>query len=623
MSDPARRPERTSLRVYLRLMTYVRPHVPVFLLAVLGLWLFGIMEIAFIDVFGYLVNVLTQVTGEAVDTSGLGVKAVDSGITARIAGYLVQDDDVLVQARVVLPVMLIGIAVIRGIGFLVGNYGMSYVAQSVVHILRTQVFEKYTRMPAAYFDGNMAGHIVAQLTYHVFQVMGATTSALKVIIREGFLTVVLLTYLIHLNWRLALVFLTLMPVVALIISVVSARFRRLGKKIQTAMGNVAQVANEAVNGQREMHLYGGKDYERGRLAQASAANRRQSLKLELTEGLSTPVVQLLLAGIMGMLMWLVLTPTMLADMTVGGFTKFLFTAGMLAKPVRQLTQVNAVIQRGIAAADSLFQTLDEAEESDTGDYEAARVIGAFVFDKVTFAYREGAAPVLNEISFQVAPGETVALVGSSGSGKTSLVSLIPRFYNYQSGRILLDDQEITVYRLASLRRQIAFVSQHVVLFNDTVYNNIAYGELATRTPEQVREAARQARALEFIEALPRGFDTSIGDDGVLLSGGQRQRLAIARALLKDAPVLILDEATSALDSESERHIQAALDTAMRGRTTFVIAHRLSTVEKADRILVLEAGRILEAGSHAQLLAAGGRYASLYYQQFDTETRAAS
>jgi subfamily B ATP-binding cassette protein MsbA len=616
---------RSSLRIYLRLMGYVRPHIPVFLLAVLGLWLFGAMEIAFIDVFGYLIDVLTRVTGAAVDTGGLGmnVKVGDAGVTARIATRLIGGDDLLGQARIVLPAMLLVIAVIRGIGFLLGNYGMSYVAQSVVHRLRTQVFDKYTRMPAAYFDGNMSGHLVAQLTFHVFQVMGATTSALKVIIREGFLTIILLGYLVWLNWRLALIFLTLMPVVALLIGTVSARFRRLGRKIQAAMGDVTQIANEVVAAQRDMQLYGGGDYERRRLTRASAANRRQSLKLELTQGLSTPVVQFLLAGIMGLLMWLVLTPTMLADMTVGGFIKFLFAAAMLAKPVRQLTEVNSVVQRGIAAADTLFQTLDGEEERDHGTLEVERVQGAFEFDRVGFRYRDDLPPVFEELSFQVAPGETVALVGSSGSGKTSLVSLIPRFYDYQQGRILLDGHELKDYRLAALRRQIAFVSQHVVLFNDSVYNNIAYGELASRTPEQVREAARQARALEFIEALPQGFDTQIGDDGVLLSGGQRQRLAIARALLKDAPVLILDEATSALDTESERHIQAALEVAMRGRTTFVIAHRLSTVEKADRILVLEHGRLVEEGGHAQLLAAGGRYASLYRQQFEPEVRAAS
>ncbi len=615
--------QHSSLRIYLRLMGYVRPYIPVFLLAVAGLWLFGAMEVVFIDVFGYLVDVLTRVTGEAVDTGALGMQVSESGITARVAAYLVGGDDLLAQARIALPCMLVGIALIRGLGFLLGNYGMSYVAQSVVHRLRTQVFDKYTRMPAAYFDGNMSGHLVAQLTYHVFQVMGATTSALKVILREGFLTIVLLGYLIWLNWRLALIFLTLMPVVALIIGTVSARFRRLGKKIQAAMGSVTQIANEAVSGQREMHLYGGGDYERQRLVRASAANRRQSLKLELTEGLSTPVVQLLLACIMGLLMWLVLTPTMLADMTVGGFVKFLFAAAMLAKPVRQLTQVNAVVQRGIAAADTLFQTLDAAEEPDSGTRDVARVAGAVEFDGVCFAYREKAPWVLEDVSFRVASGETVALVGSSGSGKTSLVSLIPRFYNHQRGRILLDGCELQEYRLASLRRQVAFVSQHVVLFNDSVYNNIAYGELAERSPEAVREAARRARALDFIEALPQGFDTPIGDDGVLLSGGQRQRLAIARALLKDAPILILDEATSALDSESERHIQAALEVAMRGRTTFVIAHRLSTVEKADRILVLERGRVVEEGDHAQLLARSGRYASLYRQQFEPEAQAVS
>lgn len=615
--------EPSGLQIYFRLLSYLKSYVLIFLLSVVGLWLFSTMQIAFIDLFGYLINVLSIVTGETIDSGAMNFESGDSGLTAAVADYLIASgfvtgDDVLSQTRVVLPVMMISVALVRGLGFLIGNYGMSYVAHSVIHNIRNQVFEKYTRMPTAYFDDNLTGHLVAQLTYHVNQVMGATTSALKIIIREGFLVLGLLGYLIYLNWRLALVFLAIMPFIALIISTVSKRFRRLSKKIQTAVGDVTHVASEAVSGYREMHLYGGKEYESARMFKASRANRRQNLKLEFTEGLSTPIVQLLLAGTMGLLVWVALTPDILSDMTASGFTKFLFAAGMLAKPMRQLTQVNNVIQRGLAAAGELFHTLDNDEEVDTGRYEAERVEGGFEFENLGFIYDTATEQVLKDINLSVAPGETIALVGSSGSGKTSLVNMIPRFYNYQQGRILLDGREITEYSLSNLRRQIALVSQNVTLFNGSVYSNIAYGELAGATPEAVREAARRAKALEFIEALPHGFETTIGDDGVLLSGGQRQRLAIARALLKDAPILILDEATSALDTESERHIQAALEVAMQGRTTFVIAHRLSTIESADRILVMERGRIVETGNHRELLASGGRYASLYYQQFEEQ-----
>lgn len=607
-------------RIYLRLLAYLKPYVIIFFLSVAGLWLFSSMQIAFIDLFGYLIHILAIVTGETIDSASMNFEPSDSGLTATVAAYLmshgfITGDNMLAQTRVVLPVMMLLIALVRGFGFLIGNYGMSYVAHSVIHNIRNQVFEKYTRMPTAYFDDNLSGHLVTQLTYHVTQVMGATTSALKTIIREGFLVVGLLTYLIYLNWRLALVFLALMPFIALIIGTVSKRFRRLSKKIQGAIGDVTHVASETVSGYREMHLYGGKAYESKRMFKASQASRRQNLKLEFTEGLSTPTVQLLLAGTMGLLVWVALTPDILADMTASGFTKFLFAAGMLAKPMRQLTQVNSVIQRGLAAAGVLFLTLDNDEEVDTGNYEVDRVDGAFVFENLCFSYGSSNDPVLANINFSVSPGESIALVGSSGSGKTSLVNMIPRFYNYQQGRILLDGREITEFKLTNLRRQIALVSQNVTLFNGTVYDNIAYGELADSSPEAVREAARMAHALDFIEALPKGFETLIGDDGVLLSGGQRQRLAIARALLKDAPVLILDEATSALDTETERTIQAALEAAMQGRTTFVIAHRLSTIENADRIMVMEKGRIVESGSHNELLASGGRYASLYYQQF--------
>jgi ATP-binding cassette, subfamily B, bacterial MsbA len=606
--------KKSGTQIYFRLVGYIGLYWKVFLISVLGLWLYSAMQIAFIDLLGYLINVLTVVTGEGVVPGDIDMMTVDAGVTSRFAEYLVADGDVLAQSRIVLPVMLFVLASLRGLGFLVGSYGMAYVSQSIIHTLRTQVFEKYTRMPSTYFDGQMSGHMVAQLTFHVQQVMGAITKALKIIILEGALVVGLLFYLFYLNWRLAIIFLVIMPLIASIIATVSKRFRRLSKRIQTAMGDVTHVSQEAVSGYREMHLYGGKEYERKRLFSASQTNRRQNLKLVATESLSTPFVQMLLSATLGFLIWFALTPDILASMSTGGFTKFIFTASLLAKPIRQLTQVNSVIQRGIAAATTIFETLDQEEELDKGTYEIERASGEVVFENVSFRYSDGGEIVLRNISLLAKPGETIALVGSSGSGKSSLISLIPRFYNYESGTILLDGRELGDYSLQSLRKQIALVSQQVTLFNDTVFNNIAYGELASSDPAAVREAARMAYALDFIEALPNGFETLIGDDGVMLSGGQRQRLAIARALLKDAPILILDEATSALDTESERNIQAAFDVATEGRTTFVIAHRLSTVENADKILVLEQGQIVEQGSHAELLVAAGRYATLYRQQ---------
>lgn len=614
MTEPAP-PPVSGTKIYLRLLRRVKPYWLVFVVSVLGMWLFSAMQLAFVDLLGYLVNVLTVVTGESVQDLPMDIGAIDSGITSRLAGYLVTDENVLSQSRVVIPVMIMGIALLRGLGFVVGSYGLSYIAQSVVDRLRNEIFEKYTRMPSYYFDSQMSGHLVAQITFHVQQVMGATTGALKVIIREGSLVIGLLIYLLFLNWRLALTFFVVMPIIGLIVNYISKRFRRLSHRIQNAMGDVTQVSHEAIGGYREMRLFGGEDYEISRMHSASRQNRRQNLKLALTDSLSSPLVQILIALAMATLIWIALVPEILGSMSAGGFTKFLLTAGLLAKPLRQITQINSTIQRGIAAGTTLFETLDREEEVDEGVLEVDRVEGHFQFEHVTFAYNDQGEPALRDISLSVEPGQSIALVGPSGSGKTTLVSLIPRFYNHQSGRILLDGVETRDYTLRNLRRQIALVSQNVTLFNDTVYNNIAYGDLARKTPEEVREAARAANALDFIEAMADGFDTRIGDDGLMLSGGQRQRLAIARALLKDAPVLILDEATSALDSESERYIQDALEVAMRGRTTFVIAHRLSTVENADRIIVLEKGRLVESGSHGELLEARGRYAQLYRTQF--------
>jgi len=608
----------SGLQVYLRILAYLKKYWRVFIVSILGLWLFSSVQIAFIDLLGYMINVLTVVTGDGDIPADINMMQVDSGLTAKVAEWLMADGPVLEQSRLVLPTMMMGLAVVRGLAFLVGNYGMAYVSQSVVHDIRTEVFEKYTRMPSAYFDGQMAGHMVAQLTFHVNQVMAASTKAIKVVVREGFLVIGLLVYLVYLNWRLALVFLIVMPIIATIVGIVSKRFRVISKRIQTAVGDVTHVGQEAVSGYREMHLYGGEAYENQRMNKASQRNRRQNLKLALAEGLSTPVVQILLSTALSLLIWTALTPDILSAMSTGGFIKFLFTASLLAKPVRQLTQINSLIQQGITAATTLFETIDGEEEVDEGRFEKDRVDGQFSFENVCFRYNEDDEEVLRNINFAVSPGETIALVGSSGSGKTSLVSLIPRFYNLHSGQISVDGHDINDYTLSNLRKHIALVSQQVTLFNDTIYNNIAYGELANCSAEAVREATRMAYALDFIETLPEGFETMIGDDGVMLSGGQRQRLAIARALLKDAPILILDEATSALDTESERAIQSALEVAMEGRTTFVIAHRLSTVENADRILVLENGQIIESGSHSALLAEQGRYASLYHQQFSED-----
>jgi subfamily B ATP-binding cassette protein MsbA len=602
-------PEMSNLKIYIRLLSYVKRYLGVFFLGVLGLIVFSSMEIAFIDLFGYTVNAIGGMSADSTTPDKMVEQR--SGLTVYIVNALSPDGDNILDTRWMVPLIMLMIALVRGLSFFIGGYCMTYVSQILVHNLRVAIFNKYTMLPASYFDSSMAGHLVARTTFIVSQVTHAATSSLKVMIRESALVIGLISYLFYLNWKLTLIFLTVLPIIGLVVLAVSKRFRKLALRIQSSMGDVTQVTQELVGGYRDMHLYGAKHFERQRMRDASKNSKKQQMKLSITESISTPVIQLLVASALSFLMWLVLDPAVLSEMSGGDFVKFLASAALLAKPVRALSGINSKIQQGIAAAGTLFSTLDNNEEVDEGVVEKKKIDGSFEFSKVNFSYDVNEKNVLNGVTFNVKAGETVALVGRSGSGKSTLISMIPRFYEINDGMINLDGKELKSYKLENLRSHIALVSQKISLFNDSIYNNIAYGTLANKTKNEVRAAANAANALEFIEQLPNGFDTIIGDQGMKLSGGQRQRLAIARAILKDAPILILDEATSALDTQTERYIQEALEAVMRGRTTFVIAHRLTTIESADRILMMSKGKIVEQGTHEELLKLNKHYAKLH------------
>jgi len=597
---------------YLRLMRYVAKSWFPFLISVIGLLVHSLAEIAFIDLLRYITDIISVQTSDDGLSSG---SRPDSGLVAGAATYLF-DTKTIDESWLVIPVFLVLISAIRGFGYLIGTYFLAYVANYLVHSLRIDLYNRYLLLPFQFFDQSMAGRLVSMVTFNVQQVTEAGTKAIKTLIQQGGLVVGLISYLLYVNWLLTLFFIAALPLVGLIVSAVSKRFRRISQNIQNAMGDVTHVTQEVVNGYQEVRMFGAHSSELQRMKDASHRNRRQNMKMAFTNALSNPmiifIVSLAFAGVIGFM----LNPLVLETMTTGTFMVFLVGSGVLIKPIRQLTEINSDIQRGIAAAESIFAVIDTPGEIDDGEYNTDVVKGAFEFSDVEFTYKGADKQVLSKINFSVSPGETIALVGSSGSGKTSLVSLIPRFYRPCSGLITLDGMNVNDFDLGNLRKHIAVVSQNVTLFNGSVYDNIAYGELQGRSLEKVKAAAEVANARGFIEEMPRGFDTEVGDNGVMLSGGQRQRIAIARAVLKNAPVLILDEATSALDTDSERYIQTALEALMEGRTTFVIAHRLSTVEKADRILVLENGRIIEQGTHCELISIGGRYAKLYKNQFD-------
>ncbi len=582
----AKTSEQSSLKVYLRLLKYVLPYWGAFAISIVGFVIFASSQPLLADMLKHFIRALEGTN----DTKFLGVSMV-LGV----------------------PLLIVLIAVYQGIGSFLGNYYLAKVSRGLVHDLRVALFNSLLTLPNRYFDNHNSGHLISRITYNVTMVTGAATDAIKVVIREGLTVVFLFGYLVYSNWKLTSVLLCILPVIAVLVTTASKKFRSQSKKIQVAMGDVTHVASETIQGYRVVRSFGGETYEKTRFREASEDNMNRSLGMTRTQSIYTPSLQLVIYIGMAVLMYLVLY--FRGDASPADLVAYITAAGLLPKPIRQLSEVSATIQKGLAGAESIFEQLDEEPEVDTGTVELERATGLLEVRNLSFQYPGTEREVLSNISFVAKPGQMVALVGRSGSGKSTLANLIPRFYHHNQGEILLDGLEIETFKLTNLRRHIALVTQHVTLFNDTVTNNIAYGDLAGAPFDAVRQSAEDAYAAEFIEKMPQGYDTLVGENGVLLSGGQRQRLAIARALLKNAPLLILDEATSALDTESERHIQGALDKVMQGRTTLVIAHRLSTIEKADLILVMDQGEIVERGSHDELLALNGYYSRLHAKQF--------
>ena len=573
----------SSTQLYLRLLSYVKPYWRTFAISLLGMIVVASTE-----------------------------PLVPALMKPMLDGTFVHKDQAMMR---IVPLVIILIFLVRGIATFIGTLAISWVGNKLVMDLREEMFRKLLCLPTGYYDEHATGSLLSKLTFDVTQVTTAATTVVTITVRDSIVMAGLLGWLFYLNWKLTLLTLLMAPVIALIISTISKRMRLSSRDSQQAMGDMTQVIEESVSAHKVVKLFGGQQYERDRFHHQANWVRRHAMKQASAAAANVPIVQMVAAIALAVVVYLATLQSNADEVTVGGFVSFIMAMLMLTAPLKRLTGVSEYLQRGLAAAESVFTLLDTLGETDEGKVAAGRVRGELHFDNVQFTYAQDARPVLKNIRLDIRAGENVAFVGASGSGKTTLVNLVPRFYTATGGDIRLDGYNLTDLTLAGLRANIALVSQEVVLFNDTISANIAYGQMREVSEAEIIAAAKAAHAMEFIRDWPEGLNTLVGERGVKLSGGQRQRIAIARAILKDAPVLILDEATSALDSESERHVQAALETLMQGRTTLVIAHRLSTIEKADRIVVLQKGEIAEIGTHTELLAKNGVYAQLHRVQF--------
>ena len=576
--------QQSASQIYKRLFKYVGEFKTVAILAVVGMLGYSAMDALFVDLMRPF---------------------IDEGLTAK-------NQDVLRLA----PYVVVALVLFRGLFNFIASYSLSYVGSQVVKSLRQNLFEHMLRLPVSFHDAQSTGDLISKITFDTEQVQQAITRALMILIREGAYVVFLLVVMFKASWQLSLIFLVVTPLVAVIVSVVSKRFRVISKNIQDAMGDVTRCSEQMLKGHKVIHGFEGQDLEINRFYDVNNKNRQQRVKMDATKAMSVSVIQILAASAMAVILVVISKPGLIDNISSGAFVSLITAMMLMLRPLKQLANVNSDLQRGIAAAKSVFDVLDTPTETDTGSHVAERVKGEIRVENLTFAYPGSDDAVIKNMNLTIQAGQTVALVGRSGSGKSTLSNLLPRFYDdIQAGRIALDGMDIKEYTLASLRKQFALVSQQVVLFNDTIANNIAYGQEPRPSDEAILKAAEQAHVWEFVKDLPNGLDTLVGEDGVMLSGGQRQRIAIARAILKDAPILILDEATSALDTESEKLIQGALDTLIKDKTAIVIAHRLSTIENADEICVMEQGQIIEKGTHSALLEQNGAYAALCRLQF--------